>query len=1371
MKSREASGGSYAEIVTPKDTATKEDDADHAERLRDGDAHAISTTALVTTASTTAYPHSPADAPLPSPTTPVTLRDLYRYASPWDRLLLAIGLAMVTINGALFPAMAVLFGEAISAFQPVDMPKIERVSGAFASVAVALFATDYVAHVCLETTAQKQMHALRIHVFRHVVHKQVAWFDQSSSSTSKVSVAELQATTTKIKDAMGVKLGEVLRCLTQFCVGYAIGFYHHWELSIVMAAVMPFMAMSLSWIIKTLRVRAIFSQQKYAEAGGIADETLRAIRTVQAFNGEARAVTQYVTKARVAESENIAMVRVLSIVLGIFFGMVWVTYGVGLWFGASLVANGGETDPRTVFSAFYGILIGTISLAQVSPNVAAVVTAKAIATPLFAVLNEPSLINAEAVDEGIVPCVCRGRIEIRHVEFAYPSRPGTPVLREYNLTVEAGETVAFVGPSGGGKSTLMALLQRFYDPDVGQILLDGYRLHDLQLKWLRRQMGVVSQEPVLFAGTIGENIASALPELEDDDNSIGGTADKLERRQARVQASAKQAHAHDFIMALPHGYDTLVGEKGVALSGGQKQRIAIARALVRDPRILILDEATSALDTESEAQIQQALESIMAPTESEVTRRTTLIIAHRLSTIKRADRICVVVDGLIVETGTHEELLRDEDGKFHELVAKSQFHAGALVQRNASLMWCDSLLDVLSERESSVPMLAARSVAETNEILDSKRSDPSFARVPVEAEAPASVEPVLPSSEQSPARQEPPSWSTLQLVRRLLQHTRPERHLLILGLLAAALNGASFPVSAILLSAIVSAMVTNYAAFVSTRQQSYLDSMYDDVWRLAVAYLAGAVLLMAITFTQSYAYRYQAELLVTRLRELYFRAMCHRSLAFFDDPLHGSGALASDLATRPTQAVVLAGDTPGRLTQAMASFVGALLVSFCMGSWRLSLVLCVLLPLLVLSDFIRTMTLKGTKSSTSGGPTSDAEASTARANVVAAEAIASIRTVASFGLETRLVDEYRQLSLVPLRVSARGAHRNGLALGFSSFITLAVYALVFWLGAHLVQSGKITFGQLMRSLMAVMISATGIGQATAHLTELDDARAAAGRIFDMEDQASGHQPVEAIEPTAVLGAIEFKDVHFAYPTRPNAAVLRSFSLRIEPGQLVALCGPSGGGKSTVMLLLERFYEPLHGFIRLDGMRLESLDVRWLRSQIGWIPQEPVLFAGSIHDNIAYGAAEPAAVTREQVVRAAEVAHAHAFISAFPDGYETQVGGSGDQLSGGQKQRLAIARAVLKDPAIQLLDEATSALDADSEQLVQDALEQLLKLKRRTTLVIAHRMRTIRQADVICVVANGAIVEQGTHGELVRVPHSLYAKLVENSHDERFSIVE
>jgi ATP-binding cassette subfamily B (MDR/TAP) protein 1 len=580
------------------------------------------------------------------------ITQLYRYATPMDKILLAVGIITTGINGALLPLMAIVFGDVLTGFSsvPIAMDTVNTASLDFTFIAVGLFVTDYVSYVSFYYSAERQMKVLRTEALKRMLHLDIGWYDKNDALQLS---SRLTGDTVKIKDGMGQKLGDSIRFLVQFFVGFAIGFARGWDITLVMACVMPFTTFSLSWVIKTMRAKAEWAQKVYAEAGSVAEETLGSIRTVASLNGEKKAIATFEDKVLLTEKENIDMHKTSSVVFAGFLGSAWVTQAVGLWYGG-WKASQGSTTPGDVFAVFFCVLMGMGSLGQLSPNISAVSNALGAAKELFAILDTPSSIDSAKTHEGIVRETCEGKIEAVNVNFTYPSRPDAPILRDYNVTIESGQTVAFAGASGGGKSTLIALIERFYDPSSGTIYLDGRDVKTLNVKWLRSQIGMVSQEPVLFATSIFENIA------------MGGN--DVTREEA-IEA-CKLSNAHNFIMSLPEQYDTLVGEKGVSLSGGQKQRVAIARAIVRKPSILVLDEATSALDNESEKIVQAALNDLMAST-----NMTTLVIAHRLSTIRHADKIVVLKEGHIVESGTHKELLEVQDGIYQSMYSTQELRS------------------------------------------------------------------------------------------------------------------------------------------------------------------------------------------------------------------------------------------------------------------------------------------------------------------------------------------------------------------------------------------------------------------------------------------------------------------------------------------------------------------------------------------------------------------------------------------------------------------------------------------------------------------------------------------------------------------------
>lgn len=1280
FQSDPASQNAYVQIITPRDNAENE------ASVKDSDQKASVITEPTDGRKTT----------LEGPA--IALKELYRYGTTKDKVLLIVGILFAGVNGALFPCMALIFGDAISAFAQadgsVDMNAVEIAALKYLYIAIALFITDYVAYVVFEISSEKQMKALRDAAFQHMLHMNISWYDSSDPFTLS---SRLTGDTVKIKDGMGNKLGESVKYTCQFITGYVIGFVREWETSFVMACIMPFMVASLSVLMTSLRKRAVHSQQMYAEAGAVAEETLSSIRSVSSLNGEKLAIDKYNEHAAKAEETNIQMAKFGSCVFGLFMCSIWLMYAAGLWYGGHKVAQD-EATPSEVFEAFFGILLGTVSLGQITPNISAVAEAKGAAAQIYRILDTPSTIDASKEDEGEQPPSCLGQIQAIGVYFTYPSRPDVQVLNNFNITIEPGQTVAFVGASGGGKSTLISLLERFYDPHQGTILLDGRNINTLNVKWLRSQIGLVSQEPVLFATTIFENIAA------------GGNG--ITRDQ--VVAAAKLANAHTFIMSLPEQYNTLVGEKGVSMSGGQKQRVAIARAIVREPKILALDEATSALDAESERIVQAALNDLMKKT-----RMTTLVIAHRLSTVRMADMIVVVDAGHVVEEGTHDQLVAIDGGIYNNLYTLQEETA----QEEAEIAQI-ALTDAESENAQS-QTLRQRS----HRSIDSQHLEDNV---------------VCLNEEEGEQR-------TFTLFDAMA-FSRPERPAFVVGIVAAAVMGCGLPGSAVLISELIATMTTNYTLYKDLNVQSALDNLKHDVMVYGLCYIGGSLVMFLAAATQNYCFKLMAEKLTSRLRNIHFSALCRQNIGFFDEKKNSTGALTANLSTNATKVALISGDSQGRIVQSIFTFVAALVISFTTGSWLLTLVMLAVFPFLIASQVIRMRQLK------SSDKLSD-ELSDVGAH--ASEALSNIRTVASLGLEKALCHNFSALLKEPLASGHRKAQLNGLALGFSSFFLFATYSLVFWYGGKLVNDRDITFKELMRTLMAIMMSAQGIGNATSFLGETDNAMKAGKAIVDLRDRIV---PIDAFQESGqrihpLNGKIEFKNITFSYPTRPEVTVLENYNLTIEAGQTVAFCGPSGGGKSTCVSLIERFYDPIKGQVLLDGMDTKELNLNWLRSRIGLVGQEPTLFIGTIAENVAYGLTDTP--TQKEIEEAAKMANAHDFITRFPDGYATQVGMKGEQLSGGQKQRIAIARAILRDPNILLLDEATSALDSESEKVVQEALDKVVALKRRTTIIIAHRLSTIRKADQICVVSGGKIAEEGTHQELLKLK-GVYANLVEHA---------
>ncbi len=510
--------------------------------------------------------------------------------------------------------------------------------------------------------------------------------------------------------------------------------------------------------------------------------------------------------------------------------------------------------------------------------------------------------------------------------------------------------------------------------------------------------------------------------------------------------------------------------------------------------------------------------------------------------------------------------------------------------------------------------------------------------------------------------------------------------------------------------------------------------------------IAGLVVLFAIrgvfTYLRSYLFTVAGERIVARLRRDLYRSLVRQEIAFFDDRRTGelTNRLASD--TTVLQNAVSVNVSMGLRHVVMGLGALGLLV---LTSWKLTVVMLAIVPVVVLGAryygrYIRKLSKRF-------------QDALAAATEVAEETLSGIRTVRAFAQEEAEVGRYGAEVEQSFEVARSRAQAVALFQGGAGFAGYAGLALVLWYGGQLLGGGELSVGELSQFLLYTMTLAFSIGAASGLYEDFMKALGASERVFELLDRPpqvrSGDRQLAELEGEVALDALDF-----AYPARADVPVFSGLSLTLHPGEVVALVGPSGAGKSTVAQLISRFYDPQAGAMSLDGVPYVELDADWLREQVGVVRQEPVLFATSILDNIRYGRPD---ASRAEVEAAAQAANAHDFVSAFPQGYDTRVGERGVRLSGGQRQRVAIARALLKDPRILILDEATSSLDAESEHLVQEALERLMQ--GRTTLVIAHRLSTVKGADRVLVLDGGRVVQEGTHAELV-VAEGLYRRLVE-----------
>ncbi|OQS03065.1 ATP-binding Cassette (ABC) Superfamily, partial [Thraustotheca clavata] len=563
----------------------------------------------------------------------------------------------------------------------------------------------------------------------------------------------------------------------------------------------------------------------------------------------------------------------------------------------------------------------------------------------------------------------------------------------------------------------------------------------------------------------------------------------------------------------------------------------------------------------------------------------------------------------------------------------------------------------------------------------------------------------------------------------------------VLGGVGAIVNGAVFPVWGVLLTKCT-------VLFFQTYRGS--DGMREEALKWSGAFIGlGAAFFLAITL-QNHQFAIACERLTSRVRAMCFEAMLRQEIAWFDDEKHSSGSLTTRLATDSAAIRTMTAETVNVVLVNVSTLAIAFGIAFSQ-SWQMTLAFLGVFPLMGFGAFVQMQGM-------SGANAKNANDGDIKAGALLSEAINSIRTVASFCLEKTTNESYLAFLQLSSATDRKVGISAGIGFGVSQSCMFFAMAFLFWFGGWLLLRGDIDFERMFLVLNPIMCSSFGVGMAAQGMGDMAKAKKAVQSIFGIIDRIP---PIDCSASTgtvlsAVKGEIELKHVAFAYPSRPDSKIYKNYSLTIHAGQTLALVGGSGSGKSTAINLIERFYDPAAGAVYLDGHDLRTLNVQSLRNHISIVSQEPVLFAGTIAENIATG--KPGA-TQAEIEDAAKKANAHDFIMRFPDGYNTSVGDRGVQVSGGQKQRIAIARAIIRDPEVLLLDEATSALDTESERIVQESLDALLKQKRRTTVIVAHRLSTIRNADMIAVVNDGKVCELGTHDELVGIMNGLYANLV------------
>ena len=1273
--------------------------------------------------------------------TPSIWRLLMHLSGKKEMILMILGTSGSILSAISGPIMSYNFGGAINNFselreiEDIDLNSekiisftnsIDKTIKRYLILGSILFISHFLQAFGWQYSAFRQIHRFKEHYFFIIMSQEQAYFDNNNSFEL---VTKVQMQLQQIELGLGDKFGFVIQKIFNVITGFTISFLVNWKLSLIVLTVAPLTLFLIFYFTSVVKNASKISKKAYQKAGGIAEEMLYNILTIYSFlnlDFETQRFNRNIDEVYKCEKDKALKAGLSQSIMGL---SSYISFSVAIFFGKKIIIN------NKINNIEYGLRVGDIlivilsmstavwSFRSIAPNLKIIIDAATSSKDYFKLCERrPKIYHSEFPiiknkDEIV------GKIEFKNVYFSYDSKKN--ILDNFSLKVDSGKKVALVGESGCGKSTVVNLLERIYeldfddnnenitvldedietnqstedseknDPTEGKtgIFLDGEKIKNYDLEFYRSLIGYVQQEPVLFNKSVKENIIFG---REENIRKMNLDVDQL------ITEACDLANVSEFINRLDGGLDYKVGVQGSKLSGGQKQRIAIARAVLLKPKIIILDEATSALDYKNELDVQKALDNLKQ------NNITTFVISHRLSTIINSDMIYYMKDGRIVEKGTHIELFY-KNGLYKKLIQNQLHQNGDLMLKEEDLQENTFEKDLKKRRDLI-------QYAKTKKNKGKMRLSEVFKIV------------------------------------------TEKNSLIKCGIIFSVLIGITITFSGYFFGFTINAL-----------SQENVDVINEQTNLWGTLYSINSLLIEVFLFIKLYSLDVIASFLTSKLRKKILKKYMELDMSFFDKIENSPGALLSKLSIDTVQLNSVFQIIVGDIFYTLGVLISGLFLAMYY-DYRLTAVSFCFIPFIITSNLLVAETKRSGRKSY--------QKNNIEAGSILSESVLNTKTIFSFNFQKESVKLYMEILNSEKQTFVRDSILLGVLTGFGIFCSFANHSALFYFSKKFFLDKTLSYKDMNVTIQILNLITSGLSNGIRGVFDIKIAKTAFINIFNLlnteneiDHTMNGNK--NNISPDNIKGKIEFKNVYFKYPIdinndeqenkkkgdknnnnnntendmtelpslEPKRYILKDISFTVEPGQKVAIVGFSGSGKSTIIKLIERFYQPSKGNILIDGIDITKYNLYELRKKIGLVSQEPILFKRSIYENIKYGKLD---ARQAEVIQAAEDASISYLFSVqdVNKDYNKKI------VSGGEKQRISIARAFLKNPTILLLDEPTSALDKKNEIEITKNLDRLMK--GRTTFIVTHRLDSVIDADLILVFENGKLVQQGTHYELIHI---------------------